>query len=180
MTPAHYYMALAYLDLKNENLAIRELETALASQYVVGEMYLALAGIYIRSVGRSFAENAPSRSRLGSEPRLSEAEALCKKAIALDATRPEAYLELARVHNARGASDPALSALKLALPEGKSFPATAYYQQLQSDVFFELGRAYQAKRMKAQAVESYSHALELCPERDEARRKLEELGSRIR
>ncbi len=159
MTPAHYYVALAYLDLKNEDLAIRELETALASQYVVPEIYLTLAPLYTQ------------------RGRFSEAEALCKKAIALDATRPEAYLGLARIYNAKGSSDRALSALKLVLPEGKSFPATAYYQQLQSDAYFELGRAYQAKRMKAQAIDSYGRSLELDTTREEARRQLEKLGS---
>jgi predicted Zn-dependent protease len=159
MTPAHYYAALAYLDLKKEDLAIRELETAMASQYVTPEIYLTLAPLYIQ------------------RGRLSEAEALCKKAIALDRMRPEAHLALAQVYNARGSSDQALSALKLVLLDGRSFPATAYYQQLQSDAYFELGRAYQTKRMKAQAIDAYTHSLELEGGREEARRQLEKLGS---
>jgi tetratricopeptide (TPR) repeat protein len=110
-------------------------------------MYLTLSTLYTR------------------KQRLAEAEELCRKAIALDATRPEAYLSLARLYNARAASDKALAALRLALPEGKSLPATAYYQQLQADVFFEMGRAYQAKRMKSQAIEAYSHSLQLDPSR---------------
>jgi hypothetical protein len=39
-------------------------------------------------------------------------------------------VSLTQLYNARGASDQALAALRLALPEGKSLPATAYYQQL--------------------------------------------------
>src|SRR5262249_15378872 len=152
MTPAHYYLALAYLDLKSEDLAIKELESSMVSPYVVPEIYMTLASLY---TGRG---------------RLSEAEALCKKAIALDVTRAETYVALARVMNAKGAADQAISAVKLALPESRTFPATAYYQQLQADAHFELGRAYQAKRMKTAAIEAFTRSLELDPSRDEARR----------
>jgi tetratricopeptide (TPR) repeat protein len=158
LTPAHYYMALAYLDLKNQDEAARELDTAIASPYVAPEMYVALASI---DVDRG---------------RLNEAEALCKKAAALDETRAETYVALARVYNAKGAAEQAIAAVKLALPEGRTFPATAYYQKIQADAYFELGRAYQAKKMKAAAVEALTHALELDPARAETRRYLEALG----
>jgi tetratricopeptide (TPR) repeat protein len=159
LTPAHYYIALADLDLKDEEAATRELESSMASPYVVPEMYVTLATLYVP------------------RGRLSEAEALCKKAIALDPTRAEAYVALARVYNAKGSSDQAISAVKLALPEGRSFPATSYYQQLQADAYFELGRAFQAKRRNPQAIEAYSRALDLDPGREEARRQIEKLGS---
>jgi tetratricopeptide (TPR) repeat protein len=157
MTPARYYLALAYLDLKKDDEAIHELESCLQSKYVAPEMYLTLSSLYTK------------------RQRPAEAEELCRRAIVLDAARPEAYLGLAQLYNARGASDKALAALRLALPEGKSLPATAYYQQLQADVFFELGRAYQAKRMKPQAVEAFSRCLQLDPNRAEARRRIETL-----
>ena len=73
------------------------------------EMYLALADLY------------------GKRQRFGEAEDLCHKAIALDATRPEAYLNLARLYNAQHASDKALEALQVAMPEGKQFLASAFY-----------------------------------------------------
>jgi tetratricopeptide (TPR) repeat protein len=157
MTPARYYMALAYIDLKRDDEAIHELESCLQSKYVTPEMYLTLSSLYV------------------TKQRPADAEELCRKAIALDATRPEAYLSLARLYNARAASDKAFVALRLALPDGTSMPATAYYQQLQADVFFELGRAYQAKRMKSQAIEAYSRSLQFDPNRAEARRRIEAL-----
>jgi tetratricopeptide (TPR) repeat protein len=156
---ARYYIGLALLDLHEEDEAAAEIESSLASPYVVPEMYLTLASLYRR------------------RGRLNDAEGLAKKAVALDATRPEAYLELARIYNAQGSSEKALPALKLALPEGKELPATAYYQQIEADTYFELGRAYQAKKMKPQAVDAYSRSLELDPGRDEARSRLEKLGS---
>jgi tetratricopeptide (TPR) repeat protein len=159
LTPAHYYIALALLDQKKDDEAIAEIESALASPYVTPEMYVTLASLYIH------------------RGRLKDAEALAKKAVALDQTRPEGYLELARVYNAQGAGDKAISALKLALPEGRKLPATAYYQQLQANAYFELGRAYQTRKMKKEAINAYSHSLDLDPGREEARRELEKLGS---
>ena len=67
-------------------------------------MYNSLASLYIRK--KQFAE----------------AEDLCRKAIALDSSRPDAYLNLARVYNAQHASDEALEVLRAALPEARSFP----------------------------------------------------------
>lgn len=157
MTPAHYYMALAYLDLKQEDAAIGELEGSIRSKYVSPEMYTALADLYRK------------RRRFG------EAEDLCRKAIALDKTRPEAYLTLARSYNAQRASDKALQILRQALPDGKEIPASPYYQQLQADLLVEQGAAYQAKAMAAQAIQAYSRALDLDPERGAVHRQLAEL-----
>ena len=157
MTPAHYYLALAYLDLKQEDAAIAELESAIHSQYVTPEMYTALAALYTQ------------------RQRFNEAEDLCRKAIALDRTRPEAYLNLARLYNAQHASDKALQALRGALPDGKEFPSSAFYQQLQADVYVEQGAAYQAKGMAVQAIEAYARALDFDPARGGVHRQLAEL-----
>src|ERR1035437_873363 len=157
MTPAHYYLALAFLDLKQEDMAIGELESSIHSQFVTPEMYLALADLYVK------------RRRFG------EAEDLCRKAIALDASRPEAYLDLARLYNVQHASDKALQALRLALPDGKEFPASAFYQKLQADICVEQGVAYQAKGMADRAMEAYVRALGFDPDRGGVHRQLAEL-----
>jgi len=157
MTPAHYYAALAYLDLKQEDAAIRELEAAIRSPYIAPEMCTALASLYAK------------------RQRFAEAEALDRKAIALDATRPETYLNLARLYNSQGASDKALTALGLVFPEGKTFPADAYYEKLQADAAFEEGRAYQAKKMTSQALAAYLRCLDLDAGNGAAHRQLAEL-----
>jgi tetratricopeptide (TPR) repeat protein len=157
MTPAHYYLALAYLDLKQEDTAIGELESSIHSPYVTPEMYIALAPLY-------------SKRR-----RFSEADELCRKAIALDPSRPEAYLNLARVYNAQRASDKALEILRKALPDGKEFPASAFYQQLQADIAVEQGAAYEAKGLWAQAIEAYERALGFDPGRGDVHCRLAEL-----
>lgn len=154
MTPAHYYLALAYLDLKQEDTAAAELESAIRSPYVAPEMYTALATLYRKQL------------------RFAEAEELCRKAIARDASRPEPYLELARLYNAQHASDKALEALRKVLPEGREFPASAFYQQLQADISMEQGTAYQAKGKTDEAIQAYSRALDFDPARGEVHRRL--------
>lgn len=157
MSPAHYYIALAYLDLKQDDLAVRELNTALASPYVAPEMYVTLATVYLRRGDAA------------------DAESLCRKALAMDPERAETRVTLARALNARKSPDDAITAIRPALPEAGGRPATPYYQQLQADAYVELGRAYEAKDMRAQAVEAYSRALEFDPDRVEVRRRIDSL-----
>ena len=157
MIPAHYFLALAYRDLKQEQAAMAEFEKAIHSPYVTAEMYNTLASLYIKK--QQFAA----------------AEDICRKAIALDRSRPDAYLNLARVYNAQHASDKALEALRAALPEGKEFPATEFYQQLQADLAVERGVAYTAKKMYARAIDAYARALDFDPRRGVVHRRLAEL-----
>jgi tetratricopeptide (TPR) repeat protein len=155
LTPAYYYIGLAYMDLKQDEEAIRALERSIASPYVAPEMYLTLGSLYAR------------------KKRYEEGEELCRKAVALDPSRPEAHVNLAQLYNIRGASDQALEELRVAV-EGKSFPSSPYYQQLQADVFFETGRAYQAKRMPVEAIRAFLTALELNPDEGRTHRQLAE------
>jgi tetratricopeptide (TPR) repeat protein len=157
MTPAHYFLALAYLDLKQEQAAMAEFEKAIQSPLVTPETYNALASLYIK------------------KQRFAAAEDLCLKAIALDRSRPDAYLNLARVYNGQNASDKALEVLRAALPAGKEFPATEYFQGLQADLAVERGVAYAAKKMYAPAIEEYTRALEFDPRRAVIHRRLAEL-----
>jgi tetratricopeptide (TPR) repeat protein len=157
MTPAHYFLALAYLDLKQEQAAITELETAIHSPSVTPEMYSALASLYLKK--QEFAK----------------AEEACRKAIALDPSRSDAYLTLARVYNAQHASDKALEVLRAALLEGKSFAVTGYYQELQADLAVERGAAYTDKKMYARAIDEFTRALDIDPSRAAVHRRLAEL-----
>jgi len=157
MTPAHYFLALAYLDLKQEQAAMAEFEEAIHSPDVTAEMYNALASLYIK------------------KQQFVAAEALCRKAIALDRSRPDTYLNLARIYNAQQASDKALEVLRVALPEGKEFPATEYFRGLQADLAVERGAAYAAKKLYVQAIDEYARALAFDPRRAAIHRRLAEL-----
>jgi tetratricopeptide (TPR) repeat protein len=157
MTPAHYFLALAYLDLKQEQPAVAEFEKAIRSPDVTPEMYNGLASLYLR------------------KQQLAEAEDICRKAIALDPSRPDSYLNLARVYNARHASEKALEALRAALPEGKEFTVSEYYQQLEADVAAERGVAYTAMKMYTRAIAEYVRSLDFDPRRPVIHRRLAEL-----
>jgi tetratricopeptide (TPR) repeat protein len=61
------------------------------------------------------------------------------------------------------------------LPDGKEFPASAFYQQLQADLCVEQGAAYQTKGMAAQSIEAYARALGFDPSRGGVHRQLAEL-----
>lgn len=157
MTPAHYFLALAYLDLKQEQAALPEIEKAVHSPDVTPEMFNMLASLYLS--GKQFAK----------------AEDACRKAIALDPSRPDAYLTLARVYNARHDSDRALEALRAALPDGREFTVSEYYQTLQADIAAERGAAYTDRKAYAQAIAEYTRALDLDPRRAVIHRRLAEL-----
>jgi len=92
-----------------------------------------------------------------------------------DRIEAAAYLNLARVYNAQHASDKALEALRAALPEGKEFPVSEYYQELEADVATERGAAYTAKKMYALAIDEYARALDFDPRRAVVHRRLAEL-----
>jgi tetratricopeptide (TPR) repeat protein len=156
MNTAHYYAALTYMDLKEDDEAVRELELSVESKFVAPEMYLTLGSLYTK------------------RKRFAEAESVCRKAIALDPSRAEAYLNMGQLYNVQGASDKALAALRVAL-EGRSFPTSPYYQALQADVFFETGRAHQAKRATAEAIRAFERSLDYDAGRAETRQRLSEL-----
>ena len=156
-TPAHYFLALAYLDLKQEQAAMAEFERAIRSSHATPELYNSMASLYLR------------------KQQFDDAEEACRRAIALDRSRPDAYLNLARVYNAQHASDKALEVLRAALPEGKEFPATEYYRGLQADLAVERGAAYTAKKMYARAIDEYARALDFDPRRAVIHRRLAEL-----
>ena len=157
MNTAHYYSALAYIDLKKEDEAIAELEASLQSPYVAPELYLTLGSLYAQ------------------RKRYREAEDLCRKAIALDPAHTESYLNLAQLFNAQKLSSKALAALHQALPPGKTFPTSPYYQELQADIHFEFGRAYADRGSPREAIAAYLQCLALDEGRAAAHRKLAEL-----
>jgi tetratricopeptide (TPR) repeat protein len=72
-------------------------------------------------------------------------------------------------------SDKALEVLRSALPEGREFAVSEYYQGLQADLAVERGAAYTAKKMYARAIDEYARALDFDPRRAVIHRRLAEL-----
>jgi tetratricopeptide (TPR) repeat protein len=157
MNTVHYYSALAYMDLQRDADAVRELEASLRSPYLAPEMLLTLGSLYAK------------------QKRYREAEELCRKAIAIDPGRSEGYLDLAQLFNAQRLADKALDALRKAMPPGKTFPTSPYYQTLQADIHFEFGRAWMVKRANREAIAAFLECLALDSARTEAHRQLAEL-----
>lgn len=157
MNTVHYYAALAYMDLKKDDEAVTELEASIQSPFVAPELYLTLASLYVQ------------------RKRYREAEDLCRKAIALDPAHSESYLNLAQLFNAQKLSGKALAALHQALPPGKTFPTSPYYQQLQANIHLEFGRAYAAKGSPREAIAAYLRCLSLDAARAAVHRALAEL-----
>src|SRR5262249_26125214 len=93
LTPADYYRPPALLDLRRPDEARPALETAVASPYVTPEVFIALASLLVEAHD------------------LSRADELCRKAIALDPSRPEGHLKLAEVLRLKRAYDGALAEL---------------------------------------------------------------------
>ncbi|HEY3127820.1 MAG TPA: tetratricopeptide repeat protein [Acidobacteriota bacterium] len=150
---AHYYLGLAYLDLKKEEEAIRELETAVKFS-AAAEMCLTLGTVYFRKGD------------------LDRAVELYQKAVAADPAKPEAHLRLAQAYHVKKLPDLAFEQLAQAYPEGQRFLNTPYYQQLQVEILFERGLIYQEKGALSLAAEAYSRVLQLDLAHGQAHRQL--------
>ncbi|MBO0722463.1 MAG: tetratricopeptide repeat protein [Blastocatellia bacterium] len=153
---AHYYLGLAFLDRKNEDEAIRQLEEAAKPGYPAAEIYLTLGKVYFQ------------------KGQIDRALELFQKAVADAPRQPEGHLRLAQAYRSKGQPESALKELSLAVPEGQKLLSNAFYQQLQAEVFFERGCIYQDKASFTQAIEAYAKALELNPSNGPAHRRLAE------
>ncbi len=142
---AHYYLGLAYKDLKREEDAIRELEEAVKPGYPAAEIYLALGAVYLE------------------RGNLERAIDLCQRAVSAAPSRPEGHLRLAQALRQKHQLEQALKELDLAYPEGKRLLSTPYYQELGAQILFERGLVLEEKGARSQAMEAYSKALELDP-----------------
>jgi tetratricopeptide (TPR) repeat protein len=154
---AHYYLGLAYLDLKKEDEAIRELEEAAKPGYPAADIYLTLGKVYFQ------------------KGQMDAALGLFQKAVAAAPAQLEGHLRLAQAYRSTRQPDLALKELSLAVPEGQRLLSNAYYQQLQAEVFFERGLIHQEKRAFPQAIEAYTRALELNPLYGPSHRQLAEI-----
>jgi tetratricopeptide (TPR) repeat protein len=154
---AHYYLGLAYLDLKKDDEAIRELEESAKPGYPAADIYLTLGKVYFQ------------------KGEMERALTLFQKAVAAAPAQLEGHLRLAQAYRSKRQPEMALKELALAVPEGQRLLNNAYYQQLQFEVFFERGLIHQEKRAFPQAIEAYMSALELNPLHGPAHRQLAEV-----
>jgi tetratricopeptide (TPR) repeat protein len=153
---AHYYLGLAYLDLRREEEGIHELETAAKSDSAIPDIYISLGSLYLQKGDQDGAIE------------------LYKKAVTAAPGRPEGHLRLGQAYRLKKMPRLALQELGLAFPDRAHFLNTVYYQQLQADTFFERGLVYQDTGEQSRAIEAYLKVLELDPSRGNAHRQLAE------
>ena len=154
LTTAHYYLGLAYLDLKREEEALGALNTAASSEGANADVHVALGSIYLE------------------QKTLDQAIQAFRKAVEVDPLRPEGHLKLAKAYRLKGWLDRALSELRLTLPETKSVPHSPYFQKVRSEILFESGLTHKQKNNISKAIEAYLKALDLQPQNGDAHHHL--------
>ena len=154
LTTAHYYLGLAYLDLKREEEALGALNSAASSEGANADVYMALGSVYLE------------------QKTLDKAIQAFKKAVEVDPLRPEGHLKLAKAYRLKGWLDRALAELQLTLPEEKSVPHSPYFQKVRSEIFFESGLTHEQTNNISRAIEAYLKALDLQPQNGDAHHHL--------
>jgi len=156
---ARLHLARASLDLDRPEEALRELEPALHAEPVLPEILHTLGELYLRA-GRH-----------------QDATQVLQKAIALDPSSAKGHVELARAYLRQHEVDKALDQLERVFPEGSQMLSSAYFQELEAEVYFLTGEANRMKGRRDEARHAYRRAIEIDPAHQEARRRLADLHS---
>lgn len=158
---ARLQLARASLDLDRPEEALRQLEPALHAEPMLPEILQTLGELYLRA-GRP-----------------QDATQVLQKAIALDPSSAKGRVELARAYLRQNDVDKALDQLEGVFPEGSEMLSSAYFQELEAEVYFLTGEANRMKGRKDEARQAYRRAIEIDPAHQEARQRLTDLHSSI-
>lgn len=156
LTPAHYYLGRAYLDLANDREGLQELDIALRSHDATSDMYLAAGSLYLE------------------KKQLDKATELLEKATRINPSLPEGHLTLAKVYRLKGLPELALNQLARAQDAASTFSASPNYLEFQLEIYSERGMAYQERGLIAKALEAYLKALDVKPNHGQTHRLLAE------
>jgi tetratricopeptide (TPR) repeat protein len=156
---ARYYLGLALFDLGQREEAITELERVVQSGPNVVEAYLSLGTAYVEA------------------GRLDDALRTLTRGTAIDASRPDLRIQLARAYRLKGLLVRADEQLKLAKPKGGAALAPSYYQhqQVEFDLYLELGLVKLRRGQLAAAADAFEKVLEMDPNYGPANRYLAEV-----
>ena len=154
-----YYLALALFDLGRREEAIKELERVVQSVPKVADPYVTLGTAYIEA-GRF--DDALKTLDTGTQ---------------IDASRPDLRIQLARAYRSKGLLPKAEEQLKIATPQATAAPASpfAQQQQVELDLYLELGLLRQQQGQPGAAVEAFQKVLDMDPEHAAARRHMTEV-----
>ena len=154
---AHYHLGLAYLDLNQDENALRALNLATGSKNAEMAMYVTTGSVYLKKM------------------ELDHALEVLEKAVQIQPTTVQGRVLIAQAYRLKGQLDRALNHLQAALSGVQQIlPVSPSSQRLHSEVYLEAGRVYQAMELWSEAVRSYLELLRVDPEHGEGHRQLAE------
>lgn len=142
---ARYYGGLALLDLNRHDEAIAYLEAVTRTEAGMVEAYVRLGTLYLE------------------DDRLDEATGMFVKAAMLAPSRRDIRLSLGRVYRLAGLLSDAEQQLALVLPRGSTVEASAFYEELQADLYLESGLLRLQQGRLDEALIALRRALEFRP-----------------
>jgi tetratricopeptide (TPR) repeat protein len=153
-TEARYYLGLALLDLGRRDEAIAELERVVASRPDSADAQLSLGAAYLDA------------------GRIDPSIAALTRGLQLAPPKPDAFIYLARAYRLKGVPTRAQELLDRALPPGAVMQASAYYQQIETDLAVEQGLLHLDQKQFAAARRSLESAARLNPKHGPAQQHL--------
>jgi tetratricopeptide (TPR) repeat protein len=159
-----YYLALALLDLGRREEAVHELERVVQSDPKVPEPYVGLGAVYI-DMGR-----------------FDEALKVLDEGTRIDPARADTRIQLARAYRSKGLLAKADEQLKLAMPQAAAAVASpfAQQQQVEFELYLELGLLRQRQGQLDAAVKAFQKALDMDPDHAAAKRYLADARKLLR
>lgn len=142
---ARYYLGLALLDLGRRDEAIAQLERVIRDRPDSADAHLSLGAAYLDA------------------GRIDPAIAALTRGIQLAPPKPDAFIYLARAYRLKGVLTRAQELLDRALPPGTVMQASAYYQQIETDLAVEQGLLHLDQKQFAAARRSLEDATTLNP-----------------
>jgi len=159
LVEAHYYLGLALYNAGQLPDAIKELEHVVQSGAGRPEAFLALGTAYIEAT------------------HVDEAVAALSQGVKLDPGRADLHIQLARAYRLKGQLDKAELELNRATPKPNATLAPSYteHQQLEFDLYSELGLVKAKRGQYAAAAEAFKKVLAMDPDHGPTNNRLAEV-----
>jgi tetratricopeptide (TPR) repeat protein len=159
LAEAHYYLGLALLNAGELPDAVKELEQVVQSGAGRPEAFLALGTVYTES------------------KRLDDAVMALTQGTKLDPARADLRIQLARAYRLKGQLDKAELELNRARPKPNSLLAPSYteHEQLEFDLYTELGLVKMKRGQYGAAAEAFKKVLAMDPDHGPTNNRLAEV-----
>ncbi len=142
---ARYYGGLALLDMGRRDDGVAYLEAVANAGVPNIEAFLRLGTLYLE------------------DNRIDDATGMLVKAAIMAPTRPDIRIALGRAYRLAGLLSDAEQQLALALPPGSAIEASAFYEELQGNLYLESGLLRMQQARLDEAVAALRRALDFRP-----------------